>query len=412
MPARPVSARAKPLARRWIGVIGDVFLVTLAYSAALALLAYGDAGYAQFALQGHFLVYLLAAQVLLPGVLAVFGVYRQVWERASVYGSALLGRAVLVATAIYIICALIVPGVPPPFRLILLGNLFTLLGFSVVRYRGRLLSELSRRAGAAEAARLDVPIRLLIVGAGESGQALAWRIRRLPEEASTRCEVIGFIDDDPKKLGLMLEGSRVLGARADIVEIVKTLHVDVIVIAIHRIAGAEFRAILAQCEQSDAQIRVALDLPDLFTTRRVQDFWRDVDIDDLVGRASSPPRRAADLEPLRGKRVLITGAAGVIGSELSRQVLVLNPTALVLLDHHESALYHLAVALRMAHPEVTISAEVADVTRRGAVRAIFEAHRPQIVFHAAAQKDLPVVRHHPQEAVYGVHFKLVQNDIG
>lgn len=383
-----------------LALLADVAIVIAAYLAAIALLTFSDRDYLRFGGSAAFIAYIAAAAFAQPAVLVAFGAYQRIWQRTSGYGVTILINAVAVATLIYIACLLIVPDVGRPFQMVLLGNMFSLIGFVAVRYRSRLLRSFGL-GGSPRFRRkmLEAPLRVLIVGAGESGQTLAWRLKHRFDQSDTRYEIIGFIDDDAAKRGLFVEGCRVLGARDDLIRVAEERHADLIVVAIHRIGGADFRDILTRCEKTKALIKVVPDLQELVTSNQSAEFLRDVQPDDLIGRETVTRHEGIDLEPVTGKIVLITGAAGSIGSELSRQIIDYAPTRIILLDNNESGLHDLTLELRTRHTQFPIVAILADVTRCETIEAVFQEYRPQVVFHAAAYKHVPLLQFYPREAV-------------
>ncbi|MCK6581115.1 MAG: polysaccharide biosynthesis protein [Anaerolineae bacterium] len=383
-----------------LALLADVAIVIAAYLAAIALLTFSDRDYLRFGGSAAFIAYIAAAAFAQPAVLVAFGAYQRIWQRTSGYGVTILINAVAVATLIYIACLLIVPDVGRPFQMVLLGNMFSLIGFVAVRYRSRLLRSFGL-GGSPRFRRkmLEAPLRVLIVGAGESGQTLAWRLKHRFDQSDTRYEIIGFIDDDAAKRGLFVEGCRVLGARDDLIRVAEERHADLIVVAIHRIGGADFRDILTRCEKTKALIKVVPDLQELVTSNQSAEFLRDVQPDDLIGRETVTRHEGIDLEPVTGKIVLITGAAGSIGSELSRQIIDYAPTRIILLDNNESGLHDLTLDLRTSHPHLPLVTVLADVTRRDSLRAVFLEHNPEVVFHAAAYKHVPLLQFYPSEAV-------------
>ena len=152
---------------------------------------------------------------------------------------------------------------------------------------------------------------------------------------------MGFVDDDPDKRDLYVEGRRVLGTRADIPRLVEAHNVDLIVLAVHNISGPAFREVLAYCEATGARIKVIPDAYAWMTATEGVGLLRDVQAEDILGRSPVGRHEAVDFEPVTGRRILVTGAAGSIGSELSRQLLQYSPVALLLLDNNESALHDL-----------------------------------------------------------------------
>jgi FlaA1/EpsC-like NDP-sugar epimerase len=331
-------------------------------------------------------------------MLYTFGVYQRIWSRTSGHGIMVIINAVLAATSIIIPFVLISQQNPLPVPIILLGNLLCLIGFVAIRYRSRLASSFLWRWKAV--IRREFPkqhTRVLIIGAGESGQALAWRLKHRFNDRAY--EIVGFIDDDPEMQNMYVEGCRIIGTRKDILHIADTRNIDLIVVAIHNISGPDFREILTVCESTKALIKVVPDLQELVNAKQTTALLRDVQAEDLIGRSMVTRHEAVDLTPVTNKVILITGAAGSIGSELSRQIMLYAPTKAILMDNNESGLHDLITELRSKHPEIDLVPALVDITIRSAVRTVFEKHHPQIVFHAAAYKHVPMLEYYPREAL-------------
>jgi FlaA1/EpsC-like NDP-sugar epimerase len=237
--------------------------------------------------------------------------------------------------------------------------------------------------------------RVLIVGAGEAGSMLAREMFR----SSIRRQPVGFVDDDPAKLNTMLHGLRVLGSTEQMKELVKRLEVGEIVIAAPSASPRDLRRIVERCEATDIAFKVLPGLSEVFDGRVAWSQVRALRIEDLLGRepvALELPELYGDLH---GRSILITGAAGSIGSELSRQVALHKPATLVLFDQSETALFELGRELEGMHPGVCIEFLVADITDEVAVESTFREFRPSRVFHAAAYKHVSMMQRNVREAV-------------
>lgn len=349
------------------------------------------------------LAFVFVVAVVNVSALYALGVYQRLWSRTSGHEATLIIYAVILASLIITVVNIFYERHPLPFRIVILGNLISCAGFIVVRYRSRLAVSFNWRWRAAiwgRAPRTEPTTRVLIVGAGESGQALAWRmLHRFNYRNHGRHDVVGFIDDDPEKQKMFVEGRRVLGTRNDIRRIAREFNVELIVIAIHHIKGTAFREILQACEQTNAMIKVVPDLEALVSDTSSPTLLRDVQAEDLLGRNPVDLPESMDLSPVMSKVILISGAAGSIGSELSRQIMEYKPTKAILLDNNESGLHDLNVELRSKFPDIDIVPALADITIHGSVKMLFSDHRPQIVFHAAAYKHVPMLEYYPGEAI-------------
>jgi FlaA1/EpsC-like NDP-sugar epimerase len=330
-------------------------------------------------------------------ILYVAGVYRRIWSQTSGYEAQVLLIATSITTAFALVYGVLTRW-SLPLSIILIANLLSISGFVAVRYRSRLLSGLVWRWNLLLRHQFPKEFkRVLIIGAGESGQALARRMNQHLTDKSYR--VIGFIDDDPQKQDLYIEGCRVLGAHTDIDEVVKAYHVDLIVVAIHNISGEDFRDILMHCERTQAMIKV---VPDLFASlndRTSAGLLRDVEPEDLIGRTPVTRYEKVDLTPMMRRVILVTGAAGSIGSELSRQVMTYVPAKVVLIDNNESGLHDLVIELQACYPNLDIVPVLGDITVPQVMRAVFDKHHPELVFHAAAYKHVPMLEYYPVEAL-------------
>lgn len=342
-------------------------------------------------------VFGLAAIAVFWGVNGLFGLYHRLWRYASAGEVVTIASAAAASTVILMAVDLLWPGRRPvPLSVALFMGFFAFVGLVGVRYRGRVWTGLRWRWRAVWRPAPPGGTRVLIVGAGEAGQLLAWR---LLSQGSGLYELVGFVDDDPAKVGMRLHDRPVLGGRDAIPELVARHRVELIIIAIYNIAAPAYREILANCERTSARVKVLPDLFDFIQRTNGLPPIRDVTVEDLLGRKPVEIDGAACRQFLAGRVVLVTGAAGSIGSELCRQVAAFGPRRLLLLDNNESGLYDLAFDLETAPKAPPLVRIVGDVTNRNKVAAVFAAHRPQVVFHAAAYKHVPLMEEHPDEAV-------------
>jgi FlaA1/EpsC-like NDP-sugar epimerase len=239
-------------------------------------------------------------------------------------------------------------------------------------------------------------LRCLVVGAGEAGQTIAGDLGRA---TSYGLVPVGFLDDDPGKRDAVLAGLPVVGATSELVAAAERLAVDVVVVAIPSLPAREVRRLGAEAAAVGASVRY---LPSFLAAierdARVSDLRR-LRVDRLLGRDEMRVVRTASRAVVAGKRVLVTGAGGSIGSELCRQIHAFGPSALYLLDHDESNLHRLQ--LQLSGEALLDSDEliIADIRDRGRILQLFRDLRPEVVFHAAAHKHLPLLERHPCEGV-------------
>lgn len=342
--------------------------------------------------------FMALAAVLMVGALYLFGVYRRIWSQTSGHGVTSIVNAVGVVTVLLVGLNLVWEPHPLPLSVIVVGNALALNGFVLVRYRSRLINGVTWRWRAIWNHQFPEPKkRVLIIGAGEAGQALAWRLKhRFPGKDY---QIVGLVDDEPEKHGMYVEGCPVLGGCPDIPALADAHNITMLIVAIHNISGSEFRKILGYCEQTEALIKVVPDVFALMNSHQQAPLLRDVRAEDFLGRSPIGRHAGVDLGPVTGKVLLVTGAAGSIGSELSRQLVSYSPVALILLDNNESGLHDLVTEIHTMSPQTRLIPVLADITDEEAVAQVFDDHRPQVVFHAAAYKHVPMLELYPQQAV-------------
>jgi FlaA1/EpsC-like NDP-sugar epimerase len=239
--------------------------------------------------------------------------------------------------------------------------------------------------------------RILIVGAGKEGEQI---VREILSDGNQRKLPIGFIDDDPAKKGIHIHGIKVLGGKDKIGEIVKRYKVKEILIANPSAPAKYIREIVEAARNSGVKsIKILPSLSDLLSGRVTLSLMRDVRVEDLLGREPVEINTESIESYIRNKIVLVTGAAGSIGSELSLQIAKFGPSRLILIDQEETSLFRMVMKLEGSFPDVPISYYVADVKDRLKMEKIFSTHLPQVVFHAAAYKHVPVMEENADEAV-------------
>lgn len=244
--------------------------------------------------------------------------------------------------------------------------------------------------------------QVLIYGAGAAGIALSREMRMNPELG---CRVAGFVDDNPLLRGEVVSGHRVLGAGRDLIRVVQRLRrlgvvVDEVVISMPSATGRQVREALANCRAAGLPARILPGLGELLQGKRLSGQLREVALEDLLGREQIRLDKARISAELKGRVVLVTGAAGSIGSVLSHQVAMFEPELLVLADQSESGLFTIENEVRRKHPQTKVAAAVADIRNEGEVRELFGRHGVEVVYHAAAYKHVPLMELQPVVALH------------
>ena len=324
---------------------------------------------------------LLAAVAHLSANLA-FGLYRQMWRHASVAEARGVIAAAAAATGAMLAASALV--FHQPLSVVIVGGAAAMMLGGAVRFQARLFA--FNRGGETAAG-----LRVVVLGAGESGAMIVREMRRNPAAGLVP---VAVLDDDERTHGRSLAGVPVLGPIELLVSAVHACGAHQVVLAIPS-AGPELVGRVArQADLAGVSVKVTPRVDGLLGGKLSVRDVRELRIEDLLGRAQVVTDLDAVRRLLRGRRVLITGAGGSIGSEIARQVALCDPAALVLLDHDETHLFEAAATLGV--DVVQVLADIRDplLLRRALLR-----HRPDVVFHAAAHKHVPVLESHPCEAV-------------
>ena len=237
---------------------------------------------------------------------------------------------------------------------------------------------------------------VLIIGAGEAAKTV---IATLRTTMKSTYHIVGLVDDNINKVNYAISGNRILGTRYDIPRICNEYKVDVIFFTISNISNKDRKDILEICQQTQTKVRILPGTTDLINNKNIMSNFRDIEIEDLLGREPIKLDNKNIGKLIENKVVLVTGGGGSIGSELCRQIIKFNPKELVILDIYENNLYDIEQELRMNYPEAKIDAIVASVRDKKRLNEIFEQFKPYLVFHAAAHKHVPLMETSPLEAI-------------
>lgn len=318
-----------------------------------------------------------------------YKLYKKAWEYASIGELIIMAKAVLLAGALSALAQAAVYGAVH-WRLLAASGLIHVMLVGGSRIVWRIVrSGFNRGSGKRK--------RTLIVGAGSAGTML---VRQLLGNSETELYPVAFVDDDAGKQNLDIMGIPVCGSVKEIVRKVKELEIDAIVIAIPSLSKKQLYNIYTECVKTSAKTQTIPMLEDLATGRISVTQFRDVQVEDLLGREPVE----LDIESISGyvsrKVVLVTGAGGSIGSEVCRQISRFLPDKLVLLGHGENSIYAIEMELKEMFKETNIKfyTEIADLQDADKMMSVMLAHRPQVVYHAAAHKHVPLMERNPEEA--------------
>jgi FlaA1/EpsC-like NDP-sugar epimerase len=323
----------------------------------------------------------------------VFGALVLLYQGRYMPGSFDELRALAVSvTAVAVLGTVVVLALDPsglPRSVPLLAWPLALVGMASIRYLKRVIHEAAARPKDAE--------RILILGGGWVGSALALRMVRDP---ASPFHPVGFLDDDPGKRNLQLHGVRVCGGLSDLADVAGRLDVTRVVVAVKSADAALIRKVSDAAARADIGVLVLPPLSEQLSGSQLKlSSLRDVDVEDVIGRRPVDTDITSIAAYITGRRVLVTGAGGSIGSELCRQLQAFGPAELVMLDRDESALH--AVELSIHGRALLESSELAlvDIRDTDSLHTVFLEHEPQVVFHAAALKHLTLLERYPREAL-------------
>lgn len=349
------------------------------------------------------LPYLLVARI---GVNYLMGLYRRVWRYISIEDGIHLASSVgvvsLIMLAIRLIFANQIRILTVPISIVIMDYLLTVTGMIVARLSWRITVENASRVRRSPDGR---PLRTLLIGAGDAGVTA---LREIVRREDLGLKVIGFLDDNPSKLGTVIQSVPVLGTTGELPELVLAHQVDQIIITIANAHRRTIRRIIELCDQTGLPVKIIPALYEILGNRVTVSNVRGVEIEDLLGRDSIDIDQwlEGNRTVYRGKRILVTGAGGSIGRELCRQLMILEPGLILILDKDENSVFEAERDLRAMAGEGLSSGQCAgivpligDLRFEGCLTRIFERYNPQIVFHAAAHKHVPLMESNPAEAV-------------
>jgi FlaA1/EpsC-like NDP-sugar epimerase/lipopolysaccharide/colanic/teichoic acid biosynthesis glycosyltransferase len=388
-PRRRYTLGERLASARWAPMLLDAVLAAVA--AALAVGLRIDRNNLLAAVATYWIFVPLAA-IVRPAGFLLSGAYLRVWRYPTVSDVALVVSS-LVAGSVVMALAIFVVGQPwavPgtlgfPRSAIVIELLISILVLGGIRFAARVRQEGLDEGAVAPLAGPPRPV--LIYGAGEAGALLVREMRR---NRALRLEPVAFLDDDVSKRGHRIYGIEVVGSGADLPRVVAEREVAEVIVALPRIAGDRLRSIVALCEAAEVPVRTLPAVNELLDDTVSVNRIRAVRVEDLLRRepiaiATEPMRRL-----IAGKTVLVTGAGGSIGSELCRQLAALGVGRLVLFERAETPLFYIDEELRRRFAGVDLASVIGDVTDEAALARLFEREQPQVVFHAAAQKHVPL----------------------
>lgn len=344
-----------------------------------------------------FFVMLVVSLIVKPVVYRRFGLYQRVWAYASIAEMRVIIRAVSAASLICgaVIYSLYFVGLFAPFALSLpvFDWLVSLGSVGGVRFGLRLLAE--NRKELEKASGIGVR-RVLVIGAGDAGALV---VREMQKNPRSGLAPVGFLDDDMDKQGQSIHGVPVLGSITDLASVAKEANADEVVMAIPSAPGPVLRQSTEASRQAGLPFRTMPGIYELIGGKISVNRLREVEITDLLRRKATQINRDSVGKSLRGKRVLVTGAGGSIASELCRQVARWEPASLVLLGHGENSIFEILIELGSDYPQLELIPVIADIRDRSRVEGVINESSPDIIFHTAAHKHVPLMEINVTEAI-------------
>ena len=325
-------------------------------------------------------------------IFAAYRMYSTLWSFASIMDFFNVVKAVLISSVFQFIgIHMLAWPIPRSFIVLYIGW----LGIAAVfpRMMIRILRG-GRRIPLQTIGKQAIPV--MLIGAGEAGSII---LQEFKNSKFVEKEIVCVIDDDPKKWGTFIHGVPVVGGRRKITQSVVRFGIQEIVLAIPTLKPHERKNIINICQQTGCKMSTLPGIYQLINCDVKVSMLRDVQIEDLLGREAVRTDLESIMSYVKDQKVMVTGGEGSIGSELCRQIADDQPKQLIIIDNYENAAYELQMELGRKHPELDVIVLIVSVQNRRKIREIFEQYKPDLVFHAAAHKHVPLMEYSPCEAI-------------
>lgn len=348
---------------------------------------------------------LLISLAIKPLAYYYFGLYRRLWVYASIQEMKLITAAVttasLIVSTLMVLLFMADFFVGFPRSVLVIDWLLSLLMVGGLRFSIRLIAENRNVFIPGSVARMK---RMLIVGAGDAGALV---VRELQKNPQLHQSPVGFLDDNASKQGQQIYGIPVVGLLKDLSEVLEKDQIDEVVIAIPSAPGKVVRIVADICRLKGIPFKTMPGIYELLGGEVNVSRLRDVDITDLLRREPARGKEEKIVETVGGKIILITGAGGSIGQELCRQVARMDPTELIMLGHGENSIFEAILDLKDSYPSLRVTPIIADIRDRDRLDQVFSLYHPQVVFHTAAHKHVPLM-----EMEVNIHEAITNNILG
>jgi len=324
----------------------------------------------------------------------IFKLYSSLWKYAGIYEAINAGMAVFVSNTLVIALCFMLP-ISVPVSVLIMNFLLDCILIIGIRFIYRIAYIVMKHKFNNNNSDESESKKLMIIGAGEAGSVIVKEL----EHSFLNSRAAAIIDDDELKKGKKLHGVPIVGNRKDIVSIAERNNIDEIIIAIPSAPRKDINEIFNECSKTKCKVRILPSISHLIDGKVSIKKVRDVQLEDLLGR--EPVK--LDIENialyLKDKVVLVTGGGGSIGSELCRQIAAFLPQKLIILDNYENNAYDIQNELYHKFPKLNIAVVIANIREKQRLESIFMKHSPEVVFHAAAHKHVPLMEDNPTEAI-------------
>ncbi len=372
-------------------ILGDIVFINLAYILALYM-RFENINDPKFLM--YFDFYLKSAIIITIVKLIVFNffdMYNTLWKYASIKELKNIIIAIVLSNT-FVISLLVISGNNFPRWVYILVPLLEMFFIGGVRFGYRVFD----KNNLFESFKYSNKKRILIIGAGDAGVMV---IREFRNHEKLNSEPVAIIDDDPIKKGSVINGIKVVGGKDDIIMVSERYNIDEIIIAMPSASKEEIKEILDICKETKCKLKILPGIYELIDEKVSIKEIRDVEISDVLGREEIKVDLEKICSYITGKTVMITGAGGSIGSELCRQIVGFKPKRLILLDIYENSVYDVQMELNRNYPDLNLQVYIGSIRDKERLEEIFLMEEPQVIFHAAAHKHVPLMEDSPKEAI-------------